>query len=82
MNKYQATLFSNESDIYTALHSNSAKITDVTLRKIAFNRGIIFPSDLSKEVLIEKYQTCHFHIITSEKYKINWQPNPAKTSSQ
>ncbi|HBK3009342.1 TPA: hypothetical protein HIQ08_000751 [Escherichia coli] len=60
MNKYQATLFSNESDIYTALHSNSAKITDVTLRKIAFNRGIIFPSNLSKEVLIEKLSDLPF----------------------
>lgn len=60
MNKYQATLFSNESDIYTALHSNSAKITDVTLRKIAFNRGLIFPSDLSKEVLIEKLSDLPF----------------------
>ncbi|WP_162285916.1 hypothetical protein [Pantoea stewartii] len=60
MNKYQATLFSNESDIYTALHSNSAKITDVTLRKIAFNRGLIFPSSLSKEVLIEKISDLPF----------------------
>lgn len=60
MNKYQATLFSNESDIYTALHSNSAKITDVTLRKIAFNRGLIFPSNLSKEVLIEKISDLPF----------------------
>jgi hypothetical protein len=60
MNKYQATLFSNESDIYTALHSNSAKITDVTLRKIAFNRGLIFPSNLSKEVLIEKLSDLPF----------------------
>ncbi|WP_460994280.1 hypothetical protein, partial [Staphylococcus aureus] len=41
-------------------HSNSAKITDVTLRKIAFNRGIIFPSDLSKEVLIEKISDLPF----------------------
>jgi len=60
MNKYQATLFSNESDIYTALHSNSAKITDVTLRKIAFNRGLILPSNLSKEVLIEKISDLPF----------------------
>jgi hypothetical protein len=60
MNKYQATLFSNESDIYTALHSNGAKITDVTLRKIAFNRGLIFPSNLSKELLIEKISDLPF----------------------
>ncbi|HHQ6168017.1 TPA: hypothetical protein ACSR37_005290, partial [Enterobacter hormaechei subsp. steigerwaltii] len=31
-----------------------------TLRKIAFNRGIIFPSDLSKEVLIEKISDLPF----------------------
>lgn len=60
MNKYQATLFSNESDIYTALHSNNAKITDVTLRKIAFSRGVIFPSSLSKEVLIERISDLPF----------------------
>ena len=60
MNKYQATLFSNESDIYTALHSNHSKITDVTLRKIAFNRGVIFPSSLSKEVLIERISDLPF----------------------
>lgn len=60
MNKYQATLFSNESDIYTALHSNNARITDITLRKIVFTRGIIFPSDLSKEVLIERISDLPF----------------------
>ncbi|MGJ7103101.1 hypothetical protein ABMZ77_10075 [Morganella morganii] len=60
MNKYQATLFSNESDIYTALHSNNARITDVTLRKIAFQRGIIFPEKLKKEDLIEKISDLPF----------------------
>jgi len=60
MNKYQATLFSNESDIYTALHSNNARITNVTLRKIAFNRGVILPSSLSKEVLIERISDLPF----------------------
>ena len=60
MNKYQATLFSNESDIYTALHSNSARITDVTLRKIAFQRGVIFPEKLKKEDLIERISDLPF----------------------
>ena len=60
MNKYQATLFSNESDIYTALHSNGARITEVTLRKIAFQRGIIFPEKLKKEELIEKISDLPF----------------------
>lgn len=60
MNKYQATLFSNESDIYTALHSNGARITDITLRKIAFQRGIIFPEKLKKEELIEKISDLPF----------------------
>ncbi|EPH6015015.1 TPA: hypothetical protein PXJ37_002472 [Yersinia enterocolitica] len=60
MNKYQATLFSNESDIYTALHSNNARITDVTLRKVAFQRGIIFPEKLTKEDLIEKISDLPF----------------------
>lgn len=60
MNKYQATLFSNESDIYTALHSNGARITDVTLRKIAFQRGIVFPMNLSKEELIERISDLPF----------------------
>jgi len=60
VNKYQATLFSNESDIYTALHSNGARITEVTLRKIAFQRGIIFPEKLKKEELIEKISDLPF----------------------
>lgn len=60
MNKYQATLFSNESDIYTALHSNNARITDITLRKIAFQRGLIFPEKLNKDDLIEKISDLPF----------------------
>lgn len=78
MNKYQATLFSNESDIYTALHSNHAKITEITLRKIAFQRGIVFPQGLSKEVLIEKISDLPF----SYKHVKEIQDKLATKSSQ
>lgn len=54
MNKYQATLFANESDIYTALHSNKSKMAPGSLRKIGFDRGLIFSKKLKREELIEK----------------------------
>lgn len=54
MNKYQATLFANESDIYTALHSNKSKMSETALRKLAFKRGLIFPKSLEREDMVEK----------------------------
>ncbi|MGF1741462.1 hypothetical protein L4C34_10350 [Vibrio profundum] len=54
MNKYQATLFANESDIYTALHSNKSKMAPKSLRKIGFDRGLIFSKKLEREELVER----------------------------
>lgn len=67
MNKYQATLFANESDIYTALHSNKAKMAEGTLRKIAFDRGLIFPKKLEREDLVEKISDLPFSYSHVEK---------------
>ncbi|MGD8162491.1 hypothetical protein [Pantoea sp. FN0307] len=60
MNKYQATLFSTESDIYTALQSNKVKLSDNSIREIAFNRGILFSSNLERDSLIEKVSELPF----------------------
>ncbi|KQA21267.1 hypothetical protein [Vibrio metoecus] len=60
MNKYQATLFSNESDIYTALHANQSKLAGSSLRKLALNRGIIFPKKLKREELIDRISDLPF----------------------
>ncbi|OHY92616.1 hypothetical protein BI375_03940 [Vibrio rotiferianus] len=60
MNKYQATLFSNESDIYTALHANQSKMAGSSLRKLALNRGIIFPKKLKREELIDRISDLPF----------------------
>ncbi|CDT33552.1 hypothetical protein [Vibrio crassostreae] len=60
MNKYQATLFSNESDIFTALHSNKQKMTDLALRKLAFKRGLILPKELERDDLVERISDLPF----------------------
>lgn len=60
MNKYQATLFSNESDIYTALHANQSKMAGGSLRKLALNRGLIFPKKLKREELIDRISDLPF----------------------
>jgi hypothetical protein len=60
MNKFQATLFSNESDIYTALHSNHSKMAEGTLRKIGFKRGLIYPKKLEREELIDRISDLPF----------------------
>ncbi|EHW0633949.1 hypothetical protein [Vibrio harveyi] len=78
MNKYQATLFANESDIYTALHSNKSKMAEGTLRKIAFDRGLIFPKKLEREDLVEKISDLPFSYSHVEKI----QKKLASNSSQ
>lgn len=60
MNKYQATIFSTDSDIYTALQSNKIKLSDNSIREIAFSRGILFSSTLERETLIEKVSELPF----------------------
>lgn len=60
MNKYQATLFSNESDIFTALHSNKQKMSDTALRKLVFKRGIILPKEMGRDRLIERISDLPF----------------------
>lgn len=67
MNKYQATIFSTDSDIYTALQSNKVKLSDNAIREIAFNRGILFPSTLGRDTLIEKVSELPFsysHVVS------------------
>ncbi|ELF5301492.1 hypothetical protein RBG13_002909 [Vibrio cholerae] len=78
MNKYQATLFANESDIYTALHSNKSKMAEGTLRKIAFDRGLIFPMKLEREDLVEKISDLPF----SYSHVENIQKKLASNASQ
>lgn len=60
MNKYQATIFSTDSDIYTALQSNKIKLSDNSIRELAFNRGILLSSTLEREILIEKVSELPF----------------------
>ncbi len=60
MNKYQATLFSNESDIFTALHSNKLKMSETALRKLAFNRGLILPKEMDRDRLVERISDLAF----------------------
>ncbi|ELY3598846.1 hypothetical protein SMX45_004116, partial [Cronobacter turicensis] len=67
MNKYQATIFSTDSDIYTALQSNKIKLSDNSIREIAFNRGVLFSSSIERDVLIEKVSELPFsysHIVS------------------
>lgn len=60
MNKYQATLFSNESDIFTALHSNKLKMSETALRKLAFKRGLILPKEMDRDRLVERISDLPF----------------------
>lgn len=60
MNKYQATLFSNESDIFTALHSNKQKMSETALRKLAFKRGLILPKEMERDRLVERISDLPF----------------------
>ncbi|WP_312212669.1 hypothetical protein [Pseudescherichia sp.] len=67
MNKYQATIFSTDSDIYTALQSNKIKLSDNSIREIAFNRGVLFSSNLERDILIEKMSELPFsyaHVVS------------------
>lgn len=73
MNKYQATIFSTDSDIYTALQSNKIKLSDNSIREIAFNRGVLFASNLERDALIEKYLNSLSHILTLYQFKTDWQ---------
>ncbi|EPI5804390.1 hypothetical protein WMQ48_11700 [Vibrio cidicii] len=52
MLKYKSTIFSDENDIYIALQSNRAKLSTNSLRKLAFKRGILYPSTLDRDELI------------------------------
>lgn len=67
MNKYQATIFSTDGDIYTALQSNKVKLSDNSIREIAFNRGVLFPSNIERDKLIEKVSELPFsysHVVS------------------
>nr|DAQ83327.1 MAG TPA: hypothetical protein [Caudoviricetes sp.] len=67
MNKYQATIFSTDSDIYTALQSNKIKLSEKTIRQIAFNRGVLFSSAVDRDSLIEKVSELPFsysHVVS------------------
>ncbi|WDL84045.1 hypothetical protein IU367_07655 [Aeromonas bestiarum] len=60
MLKYKSTIFSDENDIYVALQSNRAKLSPSSLRKLAFRRGIIYPSTLEREDLISRISDLPF----------------------
>ena len=60
MKQYTGNIFADENDIYMALHSNKNKITDLTLRKIAFERGMIYSSSLNRNELIEQISQLPF----------------------
>ena len=67
MNKYQATIFSTDSDIYTALQSNKIKLSDNSIRQIAFNRGVLFSAGIERDALIEKVSELPFsysHVVS------------------
>lgn len=53
MLKYKSSIYSDESDLYTALQSNKAKMTSLSLRKLALRRGIIFSSMMDRDDLID-----------------------------
>ncbi|KJG12893.1 hypothetical protein [Photobacterium iliopiscarium] len=52
MLKFKSTIFSDENDIYIALQSNKAKLSENALRKLVFKRGIIYPISLDRDELI------------------------------
>lgn len=60
MKQYKGNIFADENDIYMALHSNKNKITDAALRKLAFERGILFSEYLKREDLIEQISQLPF----------------------
>lgn len=60
MKQYKGNIFADENDIYMALHSNKNKITDSALRKLAFDRGILFSEYLKREDLIEQISQLPF----------------------
>ena len=53
MLKFKSTIFSDENDLFVALHSNKARITETTLRLMAHRRGILYPKSLSRDELID-----------------------------
>ncbi|EKB12186.1 hypothetical protein [Aeromonas veronii] len=60
MLKYKSTIFSDENDIYVALQSNRAKLSPSSLRRLAFRRGIIYPSTLDRDELISRISDLPF----------------------
>lgn len=67
MNKYQATIFATDSDIYTALQSNKVKLSENSIRQIAFNRGVLLSSTIDRDTLIEKVSELPFsysHVVS------------------
>lgn len=53
MLKYKSSIYSDESDLYTALQSNKAKMTALSLRKLALRRGIVYSSTMDRDDLID-----------------------------
>lgn len=53
MLKYKSSIYSDESDLYTALQSNKLKMTPLSLRKLALRRGIIYSSTMDRDDLID-----------------------------
>lgn len=53
MLKYKSSIYSDESNLYTALQSNKAKMTTLSLRKLALKRGIVYSSTMDRDDLID-----------------------------
>jgi hypothetical protein len=60
MKKFKSMVFSDENDIYMALHSNKSMVSDLELRKIAFSRGMIFSTKLNRDDLIDNISDLPF----------------------
>lgn len=69
MLKFKSTIFSDENDLFIALQSNKAKLTSQSLRKLAFKRGIIYPSSLDRDELISHISDLPFTYSQLEEIK-------------
>lgn len=59
----------DENDLFIALQSNKAKLTSQSLRKLAFKRGIIYPSSLDRDELISHISDLPFTYSQLEEIK-------------
>ncbi|MCG9739635.1 hypothetical protein L1D32_15840 [Shewanella insulae] len=60
MKQFKSMVFSDENDIYMALHSNKSKVSEPELRTLAFSRGVVYPSKLGRDELIDNISDLPF----------------------